>query len=105
MRKLLNDHDVKLTAEAVGIGMPTIADELQCKSHTDVPMGEFWVGTGQVDDPKEAASAAHIFGQKIAAAEAFTAVPEQAGGGDRPHSPQALGDQKYCLGINRFVFH
>src|SRR5439155_16946481 len=56
-------------------------------------------------DPKEAASGAHIYGKKIAAAEAFTAQPQFAKWTNDPFSLKALGDRNYCAGINRFVFH
>ncbi|HEX8524536.1 MAG TPA: glycosyl hydrolase [Tepidisphaeraceae bacterium] len=106
MQKLCHDNKLQLTGEAVGIGMPTIADQLQCKSFTDVPMGEFWVDRHWNNaDTKEAASAAHIFGTNIAAAEAFTAQPQAAGWKNDPYSLKILGDRIFCDGINRYVFH
>ncbi|HZZ45178.1 MAG TPA: glycosyl hydrolase [Tepidisphaeraceae bacterium] len=105
-RDLCHQDHLQLTAEAVGINMPTVADQLQCKGRTDVPMGEFWVDrTPRDGDPKEAASAAHIYGQNIAAAEAYTARPDAAQWRNDPASLKALGDRMFCLGINRFVFH
>jgi len=106
MQTLAHQNGMKLQAEAVGIGMPTVADELQCKSFTDVPMGEFWVGNqGLLGDAKETASAAHIYGKGVAAAESFTAVPEVAGWKNDPYSLKALGDRAFSMGINRYVFH
>ena len=110
LQRLAHANHLGLYAEAVGIGMPTVADQLQCKGRTDVPMGEFWVnedlpGMTPIDDAKEAATAAHIYGQNIAAAEAFTALPESADWAQDPYSLKALGDLEFCLGINRFVFH
>ncbi len=103
---LLHQHDMKLTSEAPGIGMPVCADELQCKGKTDIPMGEFWVGwTEDGSDPKEAASAAHIYGKTIAAAESFTATPENAAWKNDPYSLKMQGDREFCVGINRYVFH
>lgn len=101
-------HGMRLTSEASGIGMPTVADQLLCKKYCDVPMGEFWVNTGRegnIDDPKEAASAAHLYGQNIASAESFTSIPKTAAWKNDPYSLKALGDQELCLGVNRFVFH
>jgi hypothetical protein len=110
LQSLAHQNHLGLYAEAVGINLPTVADQLQCKGHTDVPMGEFWVGEywpGQtpIDDTKEAASAAHIYGQNIAAAEAYTARAEFGDWAQDPYSLKALGDLELCLGINRFVFH
>jgi hypothetical protein len=110
MQRFAHQNHLGLYAEAVGIGLPTVADQLQCKGRTDVPMGEFWVGQDlpgrtPYDDTKEAASAAHIYGQNIAAAESFTARAEFGGWAQDPYSLKALGDLEFCLGINRFVFH
>lgn len=106
MRGLAHEHGMLLQAEAVGIGLPTVADELQCKGNTDVPMGEFWIGNpGTLSDDKEAASAAHTYGTTLAAAESFTSTPEVASWTNDPYSIKALGDRALCTGINRFCFH
>jgi len=67
-------------------------------------MGEFWDPSGAMETCKGMASAGHVYGKPIIGAEAFT-----AGGQERwLHSPRdikALGDQAFCEGINRFVFH
>jgi alpha-L-rhamnosidase len=101
-------HHMGLYAEATGISMPTVADQLQCKGRTDIPMGEFWVhqkGDENVDDPKEAATAAHIYGGNIAATESFTSLPVTAAWTNDPYSLKMEGDKEFCLGVNRFVFH
>ena len=101
-------HHMGVMSEAPGIGKPTVADGLQCKGRCDIPMGEFWVnqtGEANVDDPKEAASAAHIYGQNIAATESFTSIPETAAWKNDPYSMKMEGDKEFCLGVNRFVFH
>jgi hypothetical protein len=103
-----HDHHMLLTAEAPGIGEPTVADGLQCKGRTDIPMGEFWVNhtyEENIDDPKEAASAAHIYGMKIVATESYTSRPKTAMWTNDPYSLKMMGDQEFCLGVNRFVFH
>src|SRR5439155_13232999 len=92
MANMLHENKMGLYAEAPGIGMPITADELQCKGRTDVPMGEFWVN--RVDDggdTREAASAAHIYAKNIAAAESFTAVPENAAWKNDPFSLKVQG--------------
>ena len=97
-----------LASEAAGIGMPTVADQLLCKKYTDIPMGEFWTGRtfdGVVDDIKEAASAAHIYGKPIAGAESFTSDTSNAAWKNDPYSLKALGDHAFCIGINRYMFH
>jgi hypothetical protein len=108
IQKYAREHGMGLTSEATGIDMPTVADQLLCKKYCDIPMGEFWVNRKRddnIDDPKEAACAAHLYGQNIASAESFTSVAETAAWKNDPYSLKALGDQKFCLGVNRFVFH
>jgi hypothetical protein len=108
IQELAHEHHLGVYAEAVGINMQTVADQLQCKGRTDIPMGEFWVRDAtfdNIDDPREAASAAHIYGQNIAATESYTAQPTSAAWTNDPHSMKALGDMEFCNGINRFVFH
>jgi len=107
-QKRAHEKGMGLMSEATGIGLPTVADQLLCKKYCDVPMGEFWVNSsrdGNIDDPKEAASAAHLYGQNIASCESFTSVPETAAWKNDPFSLKALGDQEFCNGVNRFTFH
>ncbi len=102
-QELCAKHGMLLTAEAPGIGNPTIADSLQCEKFTDVPMGEFWMDGH--NDSSEPASAAHVFGKKFVAAEAFTAFVPDARWTKAPADFKAIGDLNFCRGINRFVFH
>ncbi len=59
---------------------PLIVDGLQAKGRVDVPTGEFWVWPGRRSHPlpdhlvdvREAASAAHIYGKRLVAAESLT---------------------------------
>ncbi len=107
-RDMAHHNKLALYAEATGIGLPTVADQLQCKGRCDVPMGEFWINRSfddNIDDPKEAASAAHTYGQNIAATESFTSTPNVAAWTNDPQSMKALGDFEFCQGVNRFIFH
>ena len=103
IRELCALHGMEFTAEAPGIGMPTIADEIQCKGRTDMPMGEFWLDGH--NDSKEAATAAHVYGKRRASAEAFTAITRDAKWTKAPYDHKAIGDLNFCRGINLFVFH
>ena len=102
-QELCHKNNMLFTAEAPGIAMPTIADQLQCKARTDIPMGEFWMHA--LNDSREAACSAHTCGRQIAAAEAFTALTEDAKWTKSPFDHKALGDLNFSRGINRFVFH
>ncbi len=108
-KKYSNQFGVGLYAEAVGPFLNTTADALLSKGQVDIPMGEFWVQPGgrkdtyyHCTDLWEAASAAHIYGKKIAAAEAFStdvAAPVWAS----PYYLKPLADRAFSYGINRFV--
>ena len=87
-------------AQAPGIATCLPSDNIQAKGRTDIPMGEFWMSQpdGTIDC-KETASAAHVYGLPIAAAEAFT--------GSRPDVYPAMmapfAHAALAQGINRFV--
>ena len=107
-QKFAHEHGLKFMAEATGIKLTAMSDQLQAREFTDIPMGEFWVNDAQafaMEDLKEAASVAHVYGQNIAAAEAFTAAPRDGAWKNDPFSLKALGDRAFCMGINLFVFH
>jgi hypothetical protein len=82
-------------------------ESLQCGEAADIPMGEFWAGSAADSSVKLASSIGHIFGRPIIGAESFTAAPGPQHGRwlDDPYSLKALGDQVFCQGVNRFIFH
>ena len=107
-----NKFGIGLYAEAMGAALPTVGDGLLNKGQVTIPMGEFWVPLpGQSDTPehpadlREAASAAHIYGKNIAAAESFTSMPFVPMWGQSPFYLKPIGDNALALGINRIVFH
>ena len=74
----------------------------------DIIMGEFWVGgdsVGQDSELKLAATSAHTHGQKIVGAESFTSMPDTGSWQNHPGSLKIIGDQVYCIGVNRFILH
>jgi hypothetical protein len=84
--------------------MTPMAD-LELAASCDMPMCEFWSlgGFNTSATPGEGASVAHLLGQPVVPAEAFTA----AGDGWRQHpaSMKNQGEWAYAAGINRFVYH
>lgn len=85
-------------------------DGLKCLGRSDLPMGEFWVPSPHRPKPenrffvKQAASAAHIYGKRRVAAEAFTSVG--------PHWEDVLWksvkpsfDHEACAGLNLSFIH
>jgi len=103
LKELAHSKGSKVQTEAVPPGM--MSDGLLVHKNVDVTAGEFWVTAWQNWKPcdiLEAAQGAHIYGKKIATAEAFT------GGGDwseHPYDLKAMGDLHYAEGINRFMIH
>ena len=102
LRVLAQEHGMKLSIEAYGDGP---FDCLSYAGRADIPMSEFWVGGGAIETCKKMASAAHVYGKPIVAAESFTADPTNGKWQNHPFSLKALGDQAFCLGVNRFVVH
>lgn len=99
-QKLCHAEGMTSMAQAPGIATCLPSDNLQAKSRADIPMGEFWMTqTDGTIDCKETASAAHIYGLPVAAAEAFTGSRGDA----HPAMMKPFADAALALGINRFV--
>lgn len=107
----LHEDGLAYEAEAPGVDLPVVADGLQAKGRVDVPMGEFWVyPPGQeplasnVADIREAASAAHVYGKPLVAAEALTTRGEEPWRtGPWRHKP--IVDRFFAEGVNDLVLH
>jgi hypothetical protein len=100
MRDLAHAHGLRYTVEAYG----GPCDFLPYAGRSDEPMGEFWMGGGTIESCRGMASAGHVYGKSIIGAESFTAA-DQEKWREHPGSIKTLGDQAFCEGINRFVFH
>lgn len=100
LRTLANQHGLRLSIEAYG----GPCDDLPYAGRADESMCEFWIGSFMYSICKEMASAAHTYGKTILGAEAFTATDAEKWR-ESPGSIKSLGDQAFCAGVNRFVFH
>ena len=81
--------------------------DLELGSVADIPMCEFWssgLGFNTSFSCIEATSIAHIKGEPIVQAEAFTGSPEEAWK-QYPGSMKNQGDWAFAAGINRFFYH
>ena len=101
----LNKQGIKTYGEASGVSLEILEDALLCKKYVDIPMGEFWFRSLHPDlmyyqDIRGAASASHVYGKPVTAAESFT-----GGGYESPASLKAIGDYWFTQGVNRIVFH
>ncbi len=105
LTKLLEQHGVGTYAEAAGVSLEIPEDTLLNKSKVTIPMGEFWVRDLHptlmyYQDVRGAASAAHVYGKNLVAAESFT-----GGGYEAPYTLKKVTDYWIAQGINRLVFH
>ncbi len=107
MREICNQHGLKLSIECYGDGpYPDVA----YAGRVDVPMCEFWTGspawtTQLMSYCKEMASAGHVYGKPIIAAESFTSGAVSGKWQNHPFMLKPLGDKIFTMGTNRFVFH
>lgn len=97
---IANKNGIKMFIEA-GHGGYARVDPLKALGSSDVPMGEFW-NRKQHWVTKEAASAAHIYGKQLVAAESLTGWQNWQHG---PTDFKQLIDIAFCEGLNQVVFH
>lgn len=105
MEHELQQQGMRSYAEASGVALEIPEDTLLNKSKVDIPMAEFWVHALHPEsmyyvDVRGAASAAHVYGKPIVAAEAFT-----GGGYESPYTLKKVADYWFAQGVNRLVFH
>ncbi|MCX6896688.1 MAG: glycosyl hydrolase [Verrucomicrobia bacterium] len=108
LHDLAHQHGLRLTIEAYGNGL---FNDLTYAGRADDTMNEFWsfnFGDGKKGFGNGSwnamATAAHVYGRKITAAEAFSGTSAEKWLG-HPGYIKDLGDSYFCEGINRFVFH
>jgi hypothetical protein len=105
MADKLREQGIGIYAEAAGVSLEMPEDTLLNKSNVEIPMGEFWVRDLHprlmyFQDIRGAASAAHVYGKPLVAAEAFT-----GGGYESPYTLKKVADYWMAQGVNRLVFH
>lgn len=105
MTEELHKRGMQDYSEASGVALEIPEDTLLNKSKVDIPMAEFWVRALHPEsmyyvDVRGAASAAHVYGKPIVAAESFT-----GGGYESPFTLKKIADYWFAQGINRLVFH
>ncbi|MCX6906722.1 MAG: glycosyl hydrolase [Verrucomicrobia bacterium] len=84
------------------------ADQLTFLGRNDMPQGEFWfTGPGPSkrshDMNRPQAMAAHIYGKRLAASEAFTHMVQHWSA--YPAVLKPFGDTAFCDGVNQFIWH
>jgi hypothetical protein len=103
LAELAHQHGLRLTIE--GYNLP-FGDEATYTARADEPMTEFWATGARENESKgrQMASVAHIMGDDIVGAEAFTSNDTEQWK-LHPALIKALGDYEFCEGVNRFVVH
>ncbi|OCX53292.1 hypothetical protein BEL04_03015 [Mucilaginibacter sp. PPCGB 2223] len=101
----LNKQGIAVYGEAGGVSLESTEDALLNKKYVNIPMGEFWVkdlhpSSMYYMDVRGAASAGHVYGKNIIAAESFT-----GGNYESPYTLKKISDYWFTQGINRLVFH
>ncbi|OGV61040.1 MAG: hypothetical protein A2283_22610 [Lentisphaerae bacterium RIFOXYA12_FULL_48_11] len=113
MMKLSHKHGIKWHSESGGPWNrnPAVfgeADQLDFLAQNDMPQGEFWYtaaswhrGGRQMSRPQSIT--AHIYGKRLAAAEAFTHMVRHWTA--YPAVLKHPGDESFCDGVNQLVWH
>lgn len=112
---ILKTYGMKRYSESHESGRALIADGMDVKRRSAVPMAAMWMPhpyfnnndlTSYEADIRESASVAHIYGQNLVAAESLTTFGY--GGYAWKYSPENLkpvADLELASGLNRFVIH
>lgn len=107
---LLQGSGVVQQSEAGGVCSPKVMsmDALENLGRCAVPMGEFWQDSAwrekndQNTNGKQTACASHLYGRRIAAAEAFASFWHWV---DSPATLKPTADRAFCEGFNQFVIY
>jgi hypothetical protein len=106
----LYSHGMSYYGEALEYHRPSLGDDMEMRSKTDVPMGAMWTWAGSpgpdidyVSDLRGAASVAHIYGQNLVGAESMTS--RGPAWSFSPNSLKKVADLEFALGVNRFEIH
>ena len=107
----LHAHGLSYYGEALEQHRPSLGDDMEMRSKTDIPMGAMWTWAGRSPDPEAAyiadlrgaASVAHIYGQNIVGAESMTS--RGPAWSFSPNNLKTVADLEFALGVNRFEIH
>lgn len=105
---LCRKRGLKTSIEAYG-WMP--ASPSAYGGHEDITMAEFWIRPGKEIDAYRVRKVVSLArsrpdkGNRIIAAEGFTAFPDDDRWTLDPFALKSTGDRMYALGINRIIYH
>ncbi|MFC0681562.1 glycosyl hydrolase [Lysobacter korlensis] len=108
--RVARERGLAYYAEALEDHRPQLGDDLQMRSHADIPMGAGWVFPPDADpkptyvvDLKGASSVAHVYGKPFTGAESFSAFGEPYA--TAPRHLKHVADLELALGVTRFCIH
>ena len=106
LSRLAESRGIVQQSEAGGVSCPKVMalDALANLGRCAIPMGEFWqdgawIEANQNKNGKQTASAAHLYGKPIAAAEAFSSLQHWV---ESPATLKPTADRAFCEGFNHF---
>jgi len=106
----LHSHGMSYYGEALEYHRPSLGDDMEMRSKTDVPMGAMWTWANNpgpdidyISDLRGAASVAHIYGQNLVGAESMTS--RGPAWSYSPNNLKKVADLEFALGVNRFEIH
>ena len=104
--------------ESQGYKRTFVSNGMDLKRHADIPMSEFWVRSDfhssdyiSEADIRESSSVCHLYGQRVCAAESFTAdgpkiySPAKRAWSHHPGSLKPVADAAMASGVTRFIIH
>jgi hypothetical protein len=111
--QVLHEQNLGYYTEAQGDTPRAIGDGFSIKARADIPTAEYWyrafaTAPGQPSleaDLREAASAAHIYGKPLAAAESLTVAAGMDPWAFSPAMLKPVADKIFVSGINRVLLH
>ena len=111
--QVLHERGMSYYTEAQGDTPRAIGDGLAIKARADIPTAEYWyrafaTAPGQPSlqaDLREAASAAHLYGKPLAAAESLTVAAGKDPWSFSPGMLKPVVDEIFASGINRILLH
>jgi hypothetical protein len=112
MRVLCAEVGLKWHSESGGpwdrkLASFTEADQLAFLGRNDMPQGEFWFTGSPIkrrqDMNRPQAMAAHIYGKRLAASEAFTHMVQHWSA--YPAVLKPFADSAFCDGVNHLIWH
>lgn len=109
----LHARGMSYYTEGLGDSTRGVVDGMTLKSRSDIPTAEFWYRpfatmAGQPPlkaDLEEAASAAHVYGKPLVAAEALTVGAMTDPWAFSPAMLKPVADEIFARGVNRMLLH